>query len=79
LERWRILERAAYLLRGGAPLLFHLLDIWHGLGLWERWQPIPHTLGSPPSGAPLLTLGAPSSFWHLPLVLYIQAFSPIVS
>jgi hypothetical protein len=50
LERWRILERAAYLLRGGAPLLPHCLTlgiVWAcgrgGSPYLTTWLPSPHT------------------------------------
>jgi len=63
---------AAHLLRGGAPTPSHPLHLAR-YGVWGEVAALSHTLGSL-----MLTCGVPSSLWHLPLGLYIQAFSPII-
>ena len=63
LERWCILKRAAYLLRGGTPLHFSLLYKWKDMECGERWHPSPTHLAlllfhlvhpSPTHGVPSL-------------------------
>jgi hypothetical protein len=66
LERWRILERAAYLLRGGAPLL----HIWLTLGM---------ILACRRGGSPYLTTWLTSPHTWCALLLLAFAFCAIYS